>query len=819
MKKPLKILVGTVGTVVVLAVLLFVGLRLFLPAEKLRDLAVARASAALGREVTVGEVRVSLRGGLGVRLTDVGVGNPAGFPEGRLLAAESVDLKLRLRPLFKRRLHADRLVVEAPRISLVSLDSVRNNFTFAPADSAAPAAAGASPAGAGATLDLERFEVEHGTLEYRDEASGAGFALIGLSLGWTVTDAGSGRLDSRGVTFADSLAVTGERPLAIGPLKFDHAARIDTGTGRLTLETGGLDLTGLAFAVSAGVAFAPAAPAARVEISGRDLDLSAVLALAPADESAKLVGVEAGGRLVLRTTLDFDRARDEPLDVAGSLELADGRLVLPGLPEPVTDLIATVAFNLDTLRVDACRARISGAELAFTGAVTGLRTPAEARIAGTVTAAADLAGLQGYLPAEREAVLTGRAAGSIRLAGRLDSPRDLPAGGEITVTDLGYRDAHIFEPVTDLDADVTFGPRDVTIRRCSVKLQPSRFTLGGVIRGLVPALTSEAAARPHLDFTLDAPYFDADHLFPAASPGAAPLGETAEADRPPVMAEFPDFTGAGRISVANLIYGGVNFTGLTGKVTIADRTVTVGEAAGAVFAGRVTGETTVDLNDMKAPGYRGRFAAGGVQADSVLTRFTPLKGHVFGALDFSGAYTASGKDPAAFRRSLTLDARSAITQARLVTSGVFQRGMSVLAAKLGRSFQAEQGLVDVSGTVKVAGERVIFDRFTSGIKDLGDLNFGGSYGFAGDLDFQGDLLLTEENSRKLLEAPGGRLTGVLDGLLGRGQRPVPRLGLPVKIGGAFTRPDVALDFSALGRTAGQQIADDLKGKLEGMFRP
>ena len=123
MKKLLKILGWTAGSLVALVILLAVGLRLFLPMEKLRDLAVARASAALGREVTVEDVRVSLRGGLGIQLTGVSIGNPAGFPEGRLLTAGNMDLKLRLRPLFSRQVHADRLVINAPNISLVKLSS------------------------------------------------------------------------------------------------------------------------------------------------------------------------------------------------------------------------------------------------------------------------------------------------------------------------------------------------------------------------------------------------------------------------------------------------------------------------------------------------------------------------------------------------------------------------------------------------------------------------------------------------------------------------------------------------------------------------
>ena len=819
MKKLLKILGWCAGSSVVLVILLVVGLRLFLPAEKLRDLAVARASAALGREVTVEDVQVSLRGGLGVRLTGVGIGNPAGLPAGHLMTAESVDLKLRLRPLFARQLHADRLVITAPQIFLIKLDADRNNFTFTAAPSGRPASGKAASESADATLNLERFECSDGVLSFHDEEAGTGFELKGLRLGWTVTDAGGGQLISRGTTGADSLKITGKQALAMGPLTLDHSVRLDPKQQRLTLEQSQGTLADQTFTISAETTYDPEAPVVRAEIGVAALDLAALLALLPRERTAALNGVQAQGTLDLRAMITFDPAHDDTLNVEGSFALTGGRLELPDTPEPFTDISATASFDRDALHVTAAKASMPGLDLAFNGTVKGLKQPAVPMIEGVADVSADLAGLQGYLPAERKAIIAGKAAGSIRLAGRLDTPHDLLSGGEITVTDLRYRDATIFEPLTDLDASVTLGPRDVTIKSCRVTFQPSNFALSGVIKNLVPALLHQPAAKPHLDFTLNAPLMNVDHLFPAASPGATPAGAAAEAARPPVMPEFPDFTGKGTVTVANLIYGGVAFTGITGNVAIADRAVTVHDAAGAVYAGRITGQTTIDLKDMNTPGYRGSYAARGIQADSLLSNFTPLKSHVFGALDFSGTYAATGKDPVTFRRSLSLDAQSAMSQGRLVTSGVIQQGMSTLAARLGRTFDKEEKLKDMSGPVKVAGERVLFDRLTCEIPGLGVLNLGGSYGFTGDLDFRGDLLLSEENSCKLLGSTSNRLTDALGSLLGKKDQPAtPRLSLPLKIGGAFTRPDVALDFSALARASGQEVVDELRGTLEGMFR-
>lgn len=753
MRKLWKILAWTIGALVALTLLLVVGLRLFLPAETLRDLAVARASAALGRDVSVGEVSVSLRGGLGIRLTDVAVGNPPGFPAGRVLAAEGVDLKLRLGPLLHKRLYADRLVIDAPALTLVRLDSLRTNFDFAPASDA-----GAAPAaGDGTALDVKRLICRGGAIVFRDEITGDGIGLSGLVLDWSIEDAGGGRLITRGETRADSLTVAGDRPLSVGPLSLRHAIHIDTPGERIVLESGSLDVAGLVLSLAGEGTYGGAGPTARIELAG------------------------------------------------DALSLAD-------LPYPVTDLTARLALGRDTLRVESASARIGGAQLTFTGVASGLARPAEARLEGAVDATADLSTFTDRLPPDRGAVLAGRAAGTLRLAGLIDDPRGLFAGGRITVTDLSYRDDDIFEPLTDLDATLTFDRRDLRIETCRAGFDPSRVSLTGVARGLVTALTDSTARRPHLDFVLDAPLFDLDHLFPGAAPAAA------GPSRPPLLPEFPDFTGAGRVTIARLIYGGVAFTGLTGRVEIADRKVTVAEADGAVLGGRVTGRTTVDLADMNDPGYRGAFAATAVRADSLLSRFTPIKGHVFGALDFAGEYSARGLDPAVFKRTLAMDARGAVTQGRLVTTGVVRRGLTTLSGRLGRPFNGEERLQNLAGTVRTAGERVIFDGLTAEIPDLGALSLAGSYGFAGDLDFHGELLLTEAHSSRLLSAGGSGLLDRLRGALGRPERVTPRLKLPVRIGGAFTRPEASVDFGALGRSAGQEVADGLRDQLEGLFR-
>lgn len=860
MKELWKIFAWIAGCAVVLVLLTALGLRLFLPADKLKDLALAQAARTLGREVTVQDVRLAWGGGLGVQLAGVRVGNPAGFPAGNFLTAEKVDLKLKLLPLLSRRLYTDRLVIQRPVISLVVAatggtgggdDAVTNNFTFAAAGSASASgpsgASGAAPATtSAASLALERCEVTDGTITYQDRTRGTDIALTGWTLAWDIAPGANGSLALTGETAADSLLVKAPQPLSVGPVQLTQTARIEPGTKQVRVDPADLTIGGLGVALTGEGAFGATEGRLRADLHAENWDLQALAALLPPARKTALRGAAVMGRLDGDMHLDWVKDRPRPLDISGSLRLSGGRIEGGDLAAPVKELAAEVAFDDVAIRVTRLTAQVSGAQVSFTGAVTGwpqvkeeaegevAAAPADsvsaARLEGTVSFTADLQGLQPYLPPARKSELRGTAAGTLRLAGNLDRPGDLFAGGNLTVTDAAYRDQEIFEPITDLDLTAELGPLDLTIRRCEVTLRPSRFSLTGSVRDAVPALLhargpgrkggggSGAAPVPQLAFTLTSPRFNADHLFPAASPGVTARRVQDGTVRTRLLKEFPLMTGGGTVRIDTLVYSGVNFLGVKGMVAVADRVVTVSEATGTAFAGQVSGQTAVDLRSLDQPRYRGTFAARGIQADSLLGRFTPLRGYLQGALDFGGDYAGVGTDPAAFRRSLTLDASAAMTQGRLVTTGVIQVGLNSLAGRLGRTFDKEEKLKDLAGMVKISGEKVILDGLTGEIPGLGALTLSGGYGFGGNLDLRGDLLLTPENSRKLMGAGGfaGGLAGLLKGKsAGTGDR---RFTLPIRIGGTWSRPEFAVDTAALAEQAKTDLSQEARRQLEGLLK-
>ena len=82
---------------------------------------VARREAALGRDVRLGEVRLSLLPSLGLSIDDLGVGALDQEGGGDLITAAGLRVGARLMPLLRGRLEATSVVLEEPASDLEGL--------------------------------------------------------------------------------------------------------------------------------------------------------------------------------------------------------------------------------------------------------------------------------------------------------------------------------------------------------------------------------------------------------------------------------------------------------------------------------------------------------------------------------------------------------------------------------------------------------------------------------------------------------------------------------------------------------------------------
>jgi AsmA protein len=167
-KKKVLIIVGVVFAVFILIALL---LPLFVNVDKLRPEVQTQASAALGREVTIGKLELSVFSG-GVTAKDIAIADDPGYSNQPFVKAKSLDVGVDLWPLiFSKALHVNTLTLQDPEIHLVKGAGGKWNYSTLGTKSSTdkrgrrkPAEPGSKPAASSAPQDFSvgRFEINSG---------------------------------------------------------------------------------------------------------------------------------------------------------------------------------------------------------------------------------------------------------------------------------------------------------------------------------------------------------------------------------------------------------------------------------------------------------------------------------------------------------------------------------------------------------------------------------------------------------------------------------------------------------------------------------
>jgi AsmA protein len=168
-RKKVLIIVGVVFAVFILIALV---LPLFVNVDKLRPEVQTQASAALGREVTIGKLELSVFSG-GVTAKDVSISDDPGYSNQPFVRAKSLDVGVDLWPLiFSKALHVNTLTLQDPEIHLVKGAGGKWNYSSIGTKSSTdtkrgrrkPAEPTSKPAQASAPQDFSvgRFEINSG---------------------------------------------------------------------------------------------------------------------------------------------------------------------------------------------------------------------------------------------------------------------------------------------------------------------------------------------------------------------------------------------------------------------------------------------------------------------------------------------------------------------------------------------------------------------------------------------------------------------------------------------------------------------------------
>ena len=772
--RSVRILAIALGVLIAAA---WMTLRVLLPPERVLTLARAQLASSLRREVRLDRASVSLWPPVRAALHGVAIGEPGGLARGALFRATEIDLDLDPFALLAHRLLIRSLTLDAPALHLILHADGTSNL-----DSLASTAPGRAGAGAPLDLAIRTLTIRNGELVVDDLRAGRRSALhlesrISLAIGSQARVATAGRSTlsgfARGPLTATHRADLG-RSLADLTLTIDHRGTYDPALKRLALEQLALGF-GRARMNFAGVIDQPGPrPRLRLSARGSDVQFGELLRALSAAELPALHGVTGTGRM------DFDLQIEGALGpgrfpaVRGALGIRDASFHYPKAPASVSALSFVARFAPDSLVIGDLRARVADQPVRGTLALTHFANPeARFRLQGAV----DLAAVA-PLVAPPGSEVSGRATLDVSGAGPARDPGALALAGRAELSGVRIATPQLAKPVERISGTVEFSGTHATVKRFTGSAGQSSFALDATVEHPLVMMAKPNERPPaQVDFALTSPYLDLTELLPP-TPG-------------PLL--LPNARGSGRIAIGRLKRQKLDASNVRANVTFDPTSLTAPQFDLDGYGGRISGSAKFDLRNPAAPGYSLRAKVDSVQADALLSAWTPAKNLMKGALSTTFELAGDGTAPDQIRRTLTAIGLAHVTRgelgptpalaaiAKLTGVPSFER---LTFRELKLPFEVRNG--------RIATRELDIHSASSDWKATGLL------GFDGALDYTVSTLVPADQVAQL-GADAARAAGAL-------ADPQGRIHMSFRLTGTARNPRVALDPQAL--------RDDLAGHLQ-----
>ena len=946
MKKLFRILLWIAGIFVGLIVLIVIAFKLFFPVDKAKAYAIEKAEAYLGRKVTIETIDISIWGGLGLQLVDITVSNPPWLSEGYFLTADNIDAKMQFWPLLAGEFRIDRFILNNPQITMHKFGDGNNNYTFVPKDTilakALPQDIPPETAPAAAAVSFERFEINNGVLDYKDDLSKMKIHIAGLNFQSALENPQENLYQSTGNLNIDSLIYSSAENWPSYAVDMDYAAELDLENQRLTVKEAHVDINDITLQFKGELLNFKNDLNGRVNIKGEQILAQQVLPLLPPGKQKMLSEYALDGKFDLDVDVDYDKRKEAPLYYSGTINLTDvilhngsingdfkfrqalidfkpdnvranieggtfndqpfkghiivnnfddpfvngdftgatdvavlqpllskkGDITIAGnahidvkfagqlkdkknlkysgnfsmaggkfsagyLPEPIESLSMDLYFDNEVANVRKIAAKSKSANINFEGRFEQVLNyyladsadrPKMKRplITGDINGRADMGILNSYLAEKRGGQMSGTVDFKMQISGSPIKLSDLKPHGSMSISNGSLKDTLLPEPIEHLSANFTivadtfkvdsmkvqFVSSDVSMKGRVVRPVPYFLTYLGVIEG--------EPAKPLFELNITSKKFDVDKMFPEAVPGSEAVTEEVLMTTEPSMV-LPDMNGTGVFLFDTLIYNKIKFSDIKGNFRVQDRKIDCYEVTGNVYSGKVSGKTTIDLNNIAIPQYIGEFKASDVEADDFVKRFSKFGGFIFGKIDVNGNYNASGWNKNEFVSSLTMDGLAQMNKGKLTTSGPTYQAVNAIASSLSLKFDQEQAIRNLATKIKVKDGKVGLDNLKTSLGVIGDIELGGFYDFSGGIQYKGSVLLSPDYTKQVMSLLSkGDVLGGLTGLFT--DKSVDRLRLPLIIEGTVDEPKVNVDMAALSNVAGKNLKDKLSGFIKDQFK-
>ncbi|MBU1027352.1 MAG: AsmA family protein [Candidatus Margulisbacteria bacterium] len=285
MKNLLKWTGIIVGVLLVVIIGAAVALPIFLPLEKIKDIAVAKISEAINRDVTVEKVSFNIFSG--IKLEKLSISNRPGFAKRPFVSADSIELHYAFWPIFKRQVIITEFRLVKPEVLIEKSAAGEFNFSDmtggkpkAKAPSTSLGTSKAKDREAGFSVIMNTFSIRDGKITYADYGTGTSVELKEADL--TVSGITLAMVKPIGLKFGATVNYKGKDI----PLSLAGKIGVNLKSEVLKLPSLSLGVAGEKANISAAVSRWKTGPQIDFAISSKKLSVDPLLAVFTAGASA-----------------------------------------------------------------------------------------------------------------------------------------------------------------------------------------------------------------------------------------------------------------------------------------------------------------------------------------------------------------------------------------------------------------------------------------------------------------------------------------------------------------------------------------------------
>jgi len=793
-----RVLLIVAGVLVALVLVAWAAVSIFLPPAKVRAIVQQQLASVLSREVRFDGASVSIFPPVRLNVSGLALAEPGGFANGAAFQTRSLGLDLDVLALLGGKITVRRLVLDRPALHFLTRADGTTNFDGL----MKPPPKGAPPQKP-MDLDVRELRIKDGKALLDDLKAEKRTALdLDAKLAFA-SESGGKRLSTSGESRISALAfgpITASRAsdlnqsLAKLEWRIEHAGKFDQTLDRLALTRLALGFGGTEVALS-GIVDHPG-PKAKLAMKakGSNVDLGEILGFLAAADARALQGIGGDGRLDFDLDVRGSMAPGAVPAVTGTLGLKNGRVKYASAPTSIEAIAFNAKFAGNTLDVGDFAARIANQPVK---AQLHLEDFADPNVNLAVQGNFDLAAVSPMV-APKDTRLAGRASVNVRARGRAKNPEAMSLDGAAKLSNVSVESPTLPKKLEAVNGDLAFSQRQARVTHFGGKAGQSSFTLNGTVDRPLALMSAQKpdgsfdSPPAGVNFDFRSPYLDLAEIMPAS--GGQPV--------------LPNARGGGKVSIARLKNGSLDVKNVLAAVALEPAVVSSPHFSLDGYGGVVGGTARFDLTNPKEPHFGVKAKIDTVQADALLSAWTPAKGLLVGALSTDIDLSGAAGSPEQLKRTLTAVGLAAIANGQLGPGPIFEAigGVTKIPAlkqvrfKDGRlPFRVERGRV-VTDPVKLDGP-------------YGDWQVTGAVGFDGSLDYAVSITLPPSVAQSL-NAKSALAAGALSDNQGR-------VLLDLRVTGNAKSPRVAWDPRAmqarvLGK-ASEAIAEQ-RAKLEGQAR-